>query len=305
MKALFVNGNKNDKKFVLKEIEDRKVKDHEIKIRVKSVPLTTGDIAMMDMKPRNGKVAGQFFSGEIVSKGENIVDYSIGDRVCGLHKQGTLSEYIYVNEKKTFYQIPEEMTYETSVSLLFGGSAALFFLKKWLKSDKKKWVLINGASGEVGLMALQIVKAYGHHVTAVSTTKNFDMLGKYGADRYMDYTLEDVYDTFDQFDLVFDAVGKLNPQKAIRYIPNDSYFVTTQIGLGLIGSLLKNFILRQTKIKIGVAPFKKDNIETLFELYSVGSIKSSIDSRYDVEDINKAYARVKSGMKTGTVIINM
>lgn len=305
MKALFVSGDNKEKRFVLKEVVDRGIEDREIKVKVKSVPLTTGDIAMLGMKSVNNKVVGQFYSGEIVNIGNGIADYSIGERVCGLHKQGSLSEYIYVKEKSQIYKIPENMTYETSVSLLFGGSAALFFLKKWLRNDKKKWVLINGASGEVGLMALQIIKAFGHHATVVSSTRNFNMLGKHGADKFIDYKTEDVYSTLDQFDVVFDAVGKLDSQKAIRFIPNDSYFVTTQIGLNLIGSMIKSFIFRQTKIKIGVAPFKKNDVETLFDLYSVGSIRTLIDSRYEVKDINEAYLRVRSGMKTGTVIVDM
>lgn len=304
MKAISVIDKDNEKELALVEVFDVQPAKYEIKVKVKMVPLTTGDIALMRMGSKKNKIVGQFYAGEVVSLGDGVDEYNIGDRVCGLHKNGTLSEFICVSNESIIHQIPDDISYEGAVSLLFGGSAALYFLKKLASMNRKLWILINGASGEVGLLALQLMKAYGHNVTAVSSAKNFAILEQFGADRCIDYTQENIEEYLDQFDVVFDAVGKLNVHRTVARMSKDSDFITTHVGVELIGTLLKSWLVKSVRIKMGIASFKKEDIETLFELYSVGGIREVIDSRVVLKEVSKALDRVKSGAKVGTVIID-
>lgn len=305
MKVANIIKNCKEKELAIIDLPDTQPLKNEIKVKVVKVPLTTGDVAMMNMGSKKRKVVGQFYSGEVVSLGRDVKEYKVGDRVCGMHKSGTLSEYINISNKSVIQRIPDEISYEASVALLFGGSAALYFLKKTLNQKRKLWILINGASGEVGLIALQLMKTYGHHVTAVSRTEKFAILEKYGADRCIDYTQEKIEKYLDQYDVVFDAVGKLNVNREVAHMSKNSEFITTHVGLDLIGGIVKNWIFGRVKIKMGIAGFKKSDIETLFSLYSVGGIKEVIDNRFELKEINKALDRVKSGSKVGTVIIDL
>lgn len=305
MKAAIIKVNNKDKQLEIIDSPDAQLLKNKIKVKVIKVPLTTGDVAIMNLGSKKQKIVGQFYSGEVVSLGRDVNNFKVGDRVCGMHKSGTLSEYISVSYKSIIHRIPDEISYEASVALLFGGSAALYFLKKTLNKNKKMWILINGASGEVGLIALQLMKTYGHHVTAVSRTGNFEILKKYGADRCIDYTEEKIEKYLDQFDVVFDAVGKLNANRAVAHMSKNSEFITTHIGIGLISTIVKNWVYGGIKVKMGIAGIKKSDIETLFSLYSVGGIKEIIDNRFELEEVNKALDRVRSGAKVGTVIIDL
>ena len=92
--------------------------------------------------------------------------------------------------------------------------------------------------------------------------------------------------------------------RTVAHMSKDSDFITTHVGVELIGTLLKSWLVKSVRIKMGIASFKKEDIETLFELYSVGGIREVIDSRVALKEVSKALDRVKSGAKVGTVIID-
>ena len=102
---------------------------------------------------------------------------------------------------------PDNITFEQAASVPTSGFIALQNLRGASHALPGKKVLVNGAGGGVGSLALQLAKAYGAHVTAVDSTSKLSMLRSLGADQVIDYTQEDVTRRGVRYDLIFDCPG--------------------------------------------------------------------------------------------------
>ena len=132
----------------------------------------------------------------------------MGDRVVGFRdlKLGCHAEYVTVAEEGAIAPLPDTMTEHDAVALCFGGSTALHFLDRAKLSAGQK-VLINGASGAVGALAVQLAKHTGAQVTAVCSGANADLVRSLGADHVVDYTTEDFTRNGLRYDVIMDNQG--------------------------------------------------------------------------------------------------
>lgn len=184
----------------------------------------------------------------------------------------------------------------------FGALTALHFLKagKIAKGDN---VLINGASGAVGIAAVQIAKHFGATVTGICSTKNIDLVQSLGADHVLDYTKEDILQCDQPYDLIFDTVGKFTFTKAKRILkPNGRYLQTVFAIRHLFQMLLVN-LLGQRKMICTVAGDSLENLQTLKTLIEKHQYKPIIDRTYPLHETAKAHTYVDTGHKVGSVII--
>ena len=163
-------------------------------------------------KPRN-PILGLVFSGEVEGLGDKVQDFQIGDKVFGLTglSRGSYAEYKCILQKEInlgeVFLSPQNANHEQSVAIVYGGVLALHFLgKTQIKSGQK--VLVYGASGAIGTMAIQILKTHDVEVTAICSSENFDMVTELGADKVFSYKDDNSINWLDQYDLVLDAVGK-------------------------------------------------------------------------------------------------
>jgi NADPH:quinone reductase-like Zn-dependent oxidoreductase len=145
--------------------------------------------------------------------------------------------------------IPSNLSYQEAIAIPFGGVTALFFLKK-VNIQKANKVLIYGASGAVGSLAVQIAKYYGAVVTGICSSANIDLIKSLGADKVIDYTKEDILDDNDFYDIVFDAVGKISYKKAkLLLIPEGKYISVVSSGHPQSG--IKDLITLKELVELG------------------------------------------------------
>jgi len=278
-------------------------KADEILIRIQSTAVNSGDIRTRRLdvegllkigmrlvmgwnKPRN-PILGTVYSGIVENVGESAKSFNIGDRVFGCSpgfKFGCYAEYISIKESTAIAVMPANANFDEAVSLLFGGTTALYFLSKANPKNGQS-ILIYGASGAVGTSAIQTARNMGLIITGVSSGKNEELVRSLGADTFLDYTLAGFWDKTAQYDIVFDAVGKLSKKQLSVLTRKDGKTLT-------VGSL-------------DVAKETKQQVEQLKEWFDLGKLKAVIDHIYSLDEIWEAHSYVEKGHKVGNVVIKI
>ncbi len=277
-------------------------KRKELLVKVHASTVTAGDIRVRTFKspallwlpmrlvlglskPRK-PVLGVELAGEVVAVGSEVTRFKQGDPVFALTgmRFGAHAEYACLSEDGMVSIKPANTTYEEAAAALYGGTTALYFLRK-ANIQKGQKVLIYGASGTVGTFALQLARHFGAEVDGVCSTANLEWVKSLGASQVIDYTAEDCTQRGGQYDIIFDAVGKLpksSRKKALK--PHGSYVTVDGQGMA--------------KVRI-------QDLQLLKELMESGNIKSVIDRYYPLEQMAEAHRYVEQGYKKGNVVIRV
>lgn len=307
----------------IKEVEKPAPKDDEVLIKVHAATVTAGDCEMRDLhfpfllkpfiqiyagvrRPKRITILGQELAGEVESVGQDVTRFKEGDQVFGVtgFSFGAYAEYITLSEDETLTLKPKNMNYEESAAVPVGGLNALHFLKKVdIKSGQN--VLINGAGGSIGTIAVQLAKSSGAEVTAVDSTEKLDMLRSIGADHVIDYTQDDFTKSDKKYDVIFDVVGKASLSGCIRSLEqNGTYLLgNPSFSRNLRGKFLS--IVSNKKVIDGTASYEVEDLIFLKEIVEDGKIRSIIDRRYQLERIAEAHRYVETGEKIGNVVIKI
>jgi NADPH:quinone reductase-like Zn-dependent oxidoreductase len=160
-------------------------------------------------RPRN-RSTGREFSGRIVAVGAEVTRFQIGDEVFGSNPGGVNAEFIAVPESAAVLPKPERLTHAEAAALPFGAITSVTFLREMAKIQPGERVLIAGASGGVGVYAVQVAKHLGAEVTAICSPGNAELVRSLGADHVIDYTTEDPRQMGRTWDVIVDPVGKMS-----------------------------------------------------------------------------------------------
>lgn len=302
----------------VKQIEKPVPGVEEVLVRIYATAANSGEIRMRKadpfavrlmsglMRPRK-KTLGVIFAGRIESVGKAITKFKEGDQVYGstFPGFGTYAEYICLPEDSIIGIKPASMTYEEAAAIPFGGTTALHFLNKANIQPGQK-VLIYGASGAVGTAAVQIAKYFGAEVTGVCSTDNLQMVTSLGADQVIDYTQQDFSKSKEQYDIIFDTVGKSPFSGSIKSLQENGYYLrVVHMSLGPVLRGLWISMTSNKKVIGGVAAGKAEDLIFLNKLIEEGQLKPVIDKTYALEQIVEAHRYVEKGHKKGSVIITV
>ncbi|MEM6813020.1 MAG: NAD(P)-dependent alcohol dehydrogenase [Bacteroidota bacterium] len=317
MKAIICTKYGPPEVLQLQEVDKPFPKKDEVLIKIKATAVTASDCVLRGLKmpgdphfpkkqimklmvrlfmgfkkPRN-PIIGSVFSGEIESIGDRIQQFKKGDEVYGFSPTtlGGYAEYKGMT-KKEFQRgglsiKPSNTSHEEAAALVYGGVLALFFLRKMNVQNQAK-ILIYGASGAIGSIAVQLAKNIGAEVTAVCSSSNTELVKSLGADKTIDYTKEHSMNELESYDFVFDAVGKNKKSKlksqSKKALKENGRYVSVDDGLHKLGSL---------------------DLTNLKNLIEAGKIKAVIDKHYPIEQIVEAHKYVEKGHKKGNVVITI
>ncbi len=248
-------------------------------------------------------VLGSEFAGVIEEVGAKVSLFKVGDAVFGLsaEKFGAHAEYLCLTEDASLAHKPENMSFEEAAAICEGPYLALNYLEK-VKIKAGDKILVNGASGSIGSSGVQLAAYFGAEVTAVTNTKNVELAKRLGATRVLDYTKEDFTKLNEQFDYIFDAVGKSSYFKCKRLMKKEAIYFSTELGF-----MYQNVFLPMFNKHI-IFPIPKNNKEQILlfkKMAEEGKLKAVIDSKYSFEEIKKAHQYVELGQKTGTVVVTL
>ena len=307
----------------LKEVQKPTPKDHEVLIKIHAATVIAGDCELRSfrfplwlwlplriyvglIRPIRVNILGQELAGEIESVGKDVTGFREGDQVFAATEAGfgAFAEYRCLRENQALAIKPANMSYEEAAAVPTGGLNALHFLRKGnIQSGEK--VLINGAAGCIGTVAVQLAKYFGAEVTGVDHTEKLDMLRVIGADHAIDYSQEDFTKNGETYDVIFDVVGKSSYSRSITSLkPNGRYLLAntrpSQMIRGLWTSLRSG-----KKVIFAFASYKAEDLLFLKKLIEAGKIKSVIDRPYPLKQTAEAHRYVDSGHKNGHVVITV
>ena len=302
----------------LEELEKPIPKADEVLIKIKASTVNRTDCGFRNpefqfiklisgITAPKAKVLGSEFAGIIEAIGDKVTRYKVGDKVFGLstYTFGTHAEYICKKENNSMAIMPNNYSFEEAAAVCDGLMLAYANIRK-IDFSTPKNILINGATGAIGISALQLVKYFGATVTAVGNTKNLELLKSLGADKVIDYTAEDFTKTNEKYDVVFDAVGKSTFFKCIKLLKPKGVYFSTELGPYAQNIPLALFSpwFNGRQLKFPIPKDSREDIEFFKMIIEEGKYKAIIDRTYTLEQVPDAHRYVELGEKTGNVVIH-
>jgi NADPH2:quinone reductase len=203
---------------------------------------------------------------------------------------------------------PATMTFEEAGTVFVGAACSLYFLRKANVKPGER-VLVHGASGSLGVFAVQLATHFGAYVTAVCSGANAELVRSLGADEVIDYSARDFTGDGPVHDVIFDALGKAGFPRSLRALkPGGRYLlVGLSGGLGaIVRALLAGGIVHlrgRARFVVGAAAPKQADLVCLQELIDAGKLRTVIGRRYTLEDIVEAHRYAETDHKVGNVAV--
>lgn len=262
-------------------------------------------------KPRH-KILGADIAGRVETVGSNVTQFQPSDEVfgdiagCGF---GGFAEYVSVPEKLLAKKSPH-MSFEQSAALPQAGLLALQGLRYKGTIKQGQEILINGAGGGVGTIALQYAKSLGAVVTCVDKAEKFEMLRSLGADHLIDYTKENYTRNGLQYDRILDVIAHRSVSDYKRALKPGGTFV--MIGGSMGGLLLQLLLLWPilslfTSKKLGLMGYKpnRKDLDFLNQLFEEGKLVPVIDKSYPLQEVPAALQYLGDGHAKGKIVITI
>jgi len=301
----------------IENVEKPAPKDNEVLVRIHATTVCAADYRLKSMPYvigwivglRKGRILGMELAGTVESVGNAVTRFRVGDQVFGGtgFKFGAHADYACAPESR-LERKPVNMTFEEAAAVMFGGLTALCFLRSAnIRSGQN--VLVYGASGSVGVFAVQLAKHFGARVTGVCSTANLDLVKSLGADEVVDYTREDFSRAGRVYDMVFDTVGKAGYSRTLKSLKRGGPYVKIAPSgglLSLLGDMPRGWWISITgaaKVVGGLPHPAPGDLAFLKGLIEAGEVRTAIDRRYSLEETAEAFRYAEAGHKKGHVVI--
>jgi NADPH:quinone reductase-like Zn-dependent oxidoreductase len=308
----------------LREIDKPAVGDDGVLVRVRASSLNSGDLDYLYGRPlivrlgtgllkptRTG--VGVDVAGQVEAVGKNVTRFQPGAEVFGdmtQHGFGAFAEYVCA-PATAFALKPAGMSFEEAATIPQSAVIALQGLRRPRQIRRGDRVLINGAGGSVGPLAIQIAKQFGAEVTGVDIGAKLDLLRAVGADHVIDYTREPFLRDGQLYDLVLDLVARRSIFQWRRALSPGGRYVMVGGDSGrllqaaLVGPLASIAAGRKLGIMWWWKPFDQSDVATVKELIESGALSPVIDRRYPLSAVAEAFRYMEGASAKGKIVINV
>lgn len=329
MKAAILN--KKNSPLEIKEIPMPEINDDEVLVKIMYSGVNPLDnmIVREEVKLitpyKYPLVMGNEFSGVIKKVGSNVSGFCEGDRVYArmpLDKIGTFAEYVAINND-AISKIPDYLSFEEAACVpLTALTAVQSFELMNAKAGEK--IFISGGTGSFGAMAIPIAKSMGLYVITSGSERNRQRVIDLGVSEFIDYKTQDYSEILSDVDYVLDTLGESELEKefkilkpggslvSLRGLPNQEF--AKRMGLSAVKKLLFKFAglkfdkLAAKKNQKYYFLFVESNgkqLEKISEIFEEKNIKPSVDTVFELSDINKALDKVDKGGSKGKTLIKI
>jgi NADPH:quinone reductase-like Zn-dependent oxidoreductase len=293
--------------------------DNEVLVRVRASSVCFGDrifrsgpllIRLLSgFRPRH-PILGVDLAGTVEAVGPGVTRFAPGDAVYGARgdKFAAHAEFACVAEDGFIARKPATMTFEEAGTVFVGAACSLYFLRKANVKPGER-VLVHGASGSLGVFAVQLAKHFGAHVSAVCSGANVHLARSLGADEVIDYTAQDFTDGGPVHDVIVDVLGKAGFPRSLRALKPGGRYLLVGFSGGLeamaralvTGGLVH--LRGRARFVTGAADPKQADLVFLQELIDAGKLRTVIGRRYRLDEIAEAHRYADTGHKIGNVAV--
>jgi NADPH:quinone reductase-like Zn-dependent oxidoreductase len=296
----------------------------DVLIRVRATSVNTPDWATVAgapyiLRPGIGlrrprrPVRGSDVAGVVQAVGQHVTDLAPGDEVLGetRARAGAFAQYAAAPAAQLVRK-PAGLSFTDAAASVMSGLTALVAVRDVAQVSAGTRVLINGASGGVGTMAVQIAKALGAEVTGVCGTGNIELVRSLGADHLIDYTKEDFTQSGRRFDVILDNVLNRPPKAVMRALAPGGTFVPNS--LGYTGGLLAGLPRMARAVLMGLGPanvktvtpgVNRENLAALLRLLESGQVKVVIAQTYPLDQAARAVTHMLGHHPGGKIAITV
>lgn len=322
MKAIVQHGYGSPDRLRLKDVPKPEVEPDSVLVRVRAASVNALDWHTLRMPPlfrlmfktglRQPKraIPGMDVSGVVEAVGANVTKFKAGDEVIG-HRAGSFAQYVRGKEGN-FVPKPARISFEQAAAVPVAGLTALQGLRDHGQVRPGQRVLVNGAGGGVGSFAVQIAKALGARVTAVTGARSTELVGSLGADRVIDRSREDFTRTGDRYDVILDVSADRSFSDYRRALAGEGTLVMagaphggfTKILIRMLRRRLLADKARPQKLVSYMAKHSNDDLRALADLIAAGKLTPVVDRVFPLADAASAVRYLAERRTQGKVVID-
>jgi NADPH:quinone reductase-like Zn-dependent oxidoreductase len=304
----------------LRDIEQPVPLEDEVLVRVHATSLNDWDLALLKRPPLVLRpvapwvpIVGSDIAGRVEAVGKAVTRFRPGDDVCGDLSRfgrggfGGFAEYVCARETALVPK-PARMTYEQAAALPQAGVLALQGLRAGGPLRAGQRILINGAGGGVGTLAVQVAKLHDVEITGVDSAAKLDMMRSIGFDHVIDYTQTDFTSSANRYDLIVDTKSERSPFACARALnPHGTYATVGGVPRRIMQVVLFGPWIRRTSNKtVRMIALKQNrDLPYLTQLFEAGKLAPVIDGHYTLSEAREAFRHVEAAHHKGKVVITM
>ncbi len=271
----------------------------------KDVLVRVGKFSLLSGR-RFPKRVGFDWAGEVAAVGQGVTDVPVGSAYYGMlggFQGGACAEYLIARPDQSATK-PATLDFEHAAAIPLAASTALQGLRDLGRVQGGMRVLINGASGGVGVFAVQLAKILGAHVTATSSAANLELCRRLGADVALDYRAADPLSGVDRYDVLFDVFGNRSYRDARRVLAHRGVYVTTVPKARVLLDAARTLLAWPRARLVAVRPRSRD-LAFLAECATQGRLTPIVEHVFPLERIAEAEEQVATKHTRGKVIVRV
>ncbi|WP_432205688.1 NADP-dependent oxidoreductase [Synechocystis sp. PCC 7509] len=290
------------------DVERPEPKADEVLVKVHVAAVNPSDWKIRDGMGENfglklPLILGGDIAGTIEEVGVEVTNFQQGDAVYGMTVSGGFSggyaEYAIAKADAIALK-PESLNFEEAAAISIGALTAWQAMFDLANLSSGQRILITGASGGVGSMAVQLAKAKGAIVIGTASSKNEQYVRDLGADEFIDYTQQPFEEVVKDVDVVFDTVGGDTQERAFQTLKKDGFLVTS-------AQTPSEEKARESGVEAAFV-FCKPNAGQLAEinrLIEEGKLKIHIETVLPLAEVKKAHQLSQSGRARGKIVLQI
>lgn len=322
MKAIRCKAYGPPSTLILEDVNDLKPKEKEVLVSVKACGLNFPDTLIIQglyqIKPELPFTPGSDVAGIVKEVGDGVKYLKVGDAVFGFVAHGALADEVIVPANACFPK-PPQMDFPIAASFMMAYGTSFHALKDRAKLQEGETLLVLGASGGVGLAAVELGKLMGAQViAAASTDEKLSLCKEYGADAVINYSEQDLKTTIKEMtqgrgvDVIYDPVGGSYTEAALRGIARNGRYLVVGFAAGDIPKIPLNLPLLKEASIVGVfwgafamknSKANMQNTMSLMQWYSEGKLKPHIHAIYDLKDTSEALEEMMNRKVKGKLVV--
>jgi NADPH:quinone reductase-like Zn-dependent oxidoreductase len=319
MRALVQEGSGTADVLHIREIDRPELTDGGVLIRVHAASVNALDwhlvhggrgfaiITKLTRQPPAPPIRGADVSGVVEAVGESVTVFRPGDEVFGIGR-GTFAEYTAGVERGLQHK-PAELSFEQAAAIGIAALTALQAVRDHGQVRPGDRVLVHGAGGGVGTFAVQFAKAFGAHVTAVTSARNVEVVGSLGPDRVL--VLSDQGFRHDRYDVIVDVAATRSIWSMLRLLTPAGRYVVTGAPKGSTMGLLMRVVWARVLARFDrrvvnfAARSKRDDLGTVARMVVEGKARVAIDRMYPLDEAAEAVRYVGTGQARAKVVVTV